>query len=613
MPVAATGRYICTDGSSAFGPFPYGMRADCKVLQQPFCDGPVWPIFQALNLRGFDTCPKGTLLEPKTDFCSDGANLYGPFAESLRAKCRSFGGGPACETNAWGRQFALDLLGVKPDVIPAPNPVPAGIASVVASIKARKSTGAATFQDSEGVGIFPGAREADRRSEPVYLPFVLGPRRQVDQMVRQLYVLLPEKIRKETAFVIADRFVQNPEAYVPYLRSRARVVVIQSFVGIGVAKDRASDAYKYATWRHGEELWALGKTVEAAKALGKSVSGIVLGMGDSTTDFGPPVRVEVQARVDDLLGKLGVANVATPVSWGADELVAVAFARELPERGVKVWFSNPNATHTWDGRRTTLEIVREKIAQSRLRVEDGKPDFRAVVLSRRPRQKDSYVADDAFQISLDESLLRDFRPMPSSEAGVTAIIDGRAFNGAWNARATLQRCDLLAYGGWGTFGNNVGQTLAMAKILLESRNSAARKQLLLEAVAHDVFSIGHAESQSGLLGTLTRAKGVVFNHYWGYDTAAATVTVFKELNGLVNRRMQEHYAGTGCMDGRWTRNTAQLWRTFESELHLWPQQPGEVFGAGVHRTDLADDFFDPSKGTLASFDIAKLVAEGCCG
>ncbi|MCA2959333.1 MAG: DUF4127 family protein [Silvanigrellales bacterium] len=613
MPVAATGKHLCTDGMNAFGPFPYAMRAECEALSQPFCGNPVWPVFYAMNLRGFDVCPKGSLPEPKTAYCTDGTNIFGPFSEDLRAKCRAWGGGAPCESNSYGRLFALDLLGLKPAPLLPPQPRPSNIDALVAEIRERKPTGSATFQDSESRGIFPAVAEADTRSEPIYLPFVLGPRRQVDQMVRQLYLLLPLNIRTETAFIVSDRFVQNPAAYVPYLKSRAQVVIVTSFVGIGNATNRNSDAYKYATWRHGEELWGLMKTIEAAKALGKPVSSVVLGMGDSTTDFGPTVRAEVQARVDDVLTKLDVAQVATPVSWGADELVAVAFARALPERGVKVWFSNPNARHTWDGRRTTLEIVNEKIRQTRLRVEDKSPDIWSVVLSRRPGQDDRYVENDAQQLAFDEALLRDFRPMPSSEANLTALIDGRSFNGAWNAQATLRRCDLLAYGSWGTFGNTVGQTLAQAKILQASGNAAARKQLLLEAVAHDVFSIGYAESQSSRLAALARAQGVVFQHYGGYDTAGTTATVFRALNGLVNQRMQEHYAGTGCMDGRTVRATAQLWRTFESEVHLWPQLPGEVFGAGVYRKSLPPDTFDPTAGRLSPFDLGKLVAEGCCG
>lgn len=623
LPVASTGKFLCTNGTDAFGPFPYMMRSECEALAQPFCSTQAWPIFVAITLRGYDVCPRGSLPEPKTPYCGDATHLYGPFSEDLRAKCRAEGGGTSCESNAYSRNFALDLLGLLPKPTPPPPPPgppsppapprPADIDLLIADIRSRRATGQATFQDGESRGIFPAVAEADTRSEPVYLPFVLGPRRQVDQMVRQLYLLLPTNIRKETAFLISDRFVQNPAAYVPYLRSRARVVIITSFVGIGPATNRNSDAYKYATWRHGEELWGLEKTIEAAKALGKPVSSIVLGMGDSTTDFGPAVRSEVQGRVNQLLDKHGVTAVATPVSWGADELVAVAFARELPERGVKVWFSNPNARHTWDGKRTTIEIVNEKIRQTRLRVEDKRPDMWSVVLSRRPGQSDRYVEDDAYQLSLDESLLRDFRPMPSSEANNTSIIDGRAFNGAWNAQATLQRCDLLAYGGWGTFGNNVGKTLAQAKILRASGNAAARKQLLLEAIAHDVFSIGYAESQFAHLGALTAAKGVPFNHYWGYNTAAQTATVMEELNGLVNRRMQEHFRGTGCMDGRTVRSTAQLWRTFETEVHLWPQLPGEVFGAGVYNKALPKETFDPTNGVLSSFDLQKLVAEGCCG
>lgn len=613
--VSASGPYLCSDGERAYGPFPEGMKEACRAAtpDNAFCETTVWPLGRTKNARGLGACPPGTDSESGTPYCRDAKNMYGPFTASLRASCRTFGGGEPCETNAWDLAFTRALIKKQPKPRPGlPPGVAPSIDELLRRIEERRAAGAPTYQDAEGRGIFPARGERDARSEKVYLPFVLGPRRPVDQVVRQLYQLLPLDVKREVAFVIPDRFVQNPRAYLPYLKSRARVVVVASFVGVGDARDTSSPTYAKATARHAEELWQLEKTLEAALLLGKPVASIVLGMGDSTTAFGVTARAGVQAKADTLLSRLGLKAVATPVSFGADELVAVAFARMLPEKGVRIAFSNPRARHSWDGTRTTEQVIGEKLRQVGLRVEDRAPDFEAVVLSRRPDQNDRWVKDDEWQLAFDEALLDDYRDVPSSRARRLAIIDGRSFNGAWNARATLQRCDLLAYGSWGTFGNAAGQTLAASKILLASGNDVARKQLLLEAVAHDVFATGYAESQGGTLASLLAPAGVRFDHWAGYGTVQEATTVFRTLGQLVERRMKEHYRNTDCLAGRSLRVTPQLWRTFEAEVHLWPQGAGEVFGAGVHRTDLPVETFAPGAGVIASYDLGKLVTDGCC-
>ncbi|HEU4405855.1 MAG TPA: hypothetical protein VFS43_11365, partial [Polyangiaceae bacterium] len=50
--------------------------------------------------RQADGCAKGTALDPKQGYCSDGANLYGPFSKDDVFFCQTAGGGgAACETN----------------------------------------------------------------------------------------------------------------------------------------------------------------------------------------------------------------------------------------------------------------------------------------------------------------------------------------------------------------------------------------------------------------------------------------------------------------------------------------------------------------------------------
>jgi hypothetical protein len=80
------------------------------------------------------------------------------------------------------------------------------------------------------------------------------------------------------------------------------------------------------------------------------------------------------------------------------------------------------------------------------------------------------------------------------------------------------------------------------------------------------------------------------------------------VNGWVNERMAAHFAGTGCMNGRSVRVTPQLWRTFESEVHLLEPAPGELFVPGVYRADLPAATFDPRAGHDAHLTVADLEA-----
>jgi hypothetical protein len=100
----------------------------------------------------------------------------------------------------------------------------------------RKSAGS-------GMGIYPcngttSCVEEDQRSELIYPPFVMATRRQTDGVARQAYLLLPTEIRQTTAFVIVDRLVQSPEAYLPYLQGKSQVVLIGSFFGINHPRPR---------------------------------------------------------------------------------------------------------------------------------------------------------------------------------------------------------------------------------------------------------------------------------------------------------------------------------------------------------------------------------------
>jgi hypothetical protein len=133
----------------------------------------------------------------------------------------------------------------------------------------------------------------------------------------------------------------------------------------------------------------------------------------------------------------------------------------------------------------------------------------------------------------------------------------------------------------------VGATLAIAKILFDAKNPLAQKQLYLEAVAHDVFANGYAEAQQGELKERVENSGIPFRHSKPPYSQQEVTKAFGILNSLVNDRMTAHFANTDCLNGISFHFNPQLWRTFESEVHLIPPFAPEVAQVGVFRQDLA--------------------------
>ncbi|MGD1909529.1 MAG: DUF4127 family protein [Rivularia sp. (in: cyanobacteria)] len=457
-----------------------------------------------------------------------------------------------------------------------------------------------TYQDNEGKGIFP-KNGTDRRSERVYPAFVLGPRRQVDSLVRQIYGLLPNQ---DTAFVITDRLVQYPHEYLPYISHAKSVVLIGSFVGIGTTEE----SFKYAYERHKRELWQLEQSIQLAQAMKCPIQSVVFAMGDSPRSEATQVRDQLQVKFNTLLEKYNLSHLKQPITWGADENALVAFAQTLAPKKILIRLSNPQSKHHYDAEKTSQEVILEKLkALGLTKVNSGWDfdpdfattntdwDFEVAILTRRAGgSTDDYQSNDLEQAKLDEKFLSRYRSYTPEQRSKLVIIDGRLFNGAWDSRSALKNCDLLAFGSWGTFGNVVGATLAIAKILFVAQNPLVQKQLYLEAVAHDVFANGYAEAQRGELKKRVDFSGIGYEHYAGYTKAEDTAVVFAILNEFVNQRMKEHFAGTNCLGGKNLRFTPQLWRTFESEVHLEPPFENKIARAGVFREDLDSTIFQPT-------------------
>ena len=448
-----------------------------------------------------------------------------------------------------------------------------------------------TEQDGVGLGIPPNGQ--DNRSERICPVFVLSPRRQTDYLVRQLVKLCPVK---DTAFIIAERFVQYPEDYLPNISHFEKAVLVQSFVGIG-----SNSFYpQWAKTRHNKELWRLEQSIRLLQSINRKIVAVVCAMGDSPSQVAESVRSQVQEKLYSMLDQYDLSEMKQEISWGADELIAMAIAQTLPPNKIRIRIANDDTQLHYDGKRRPSEVVKGKLSAIGLEESENNWDFEVAILTRRRGGVvNNYQKNDQQQAALDKEFLAPYMNYSSEQRSKLAIVDGRLFNGAWNADSVLPYCDLLAFGSWGTFGNCFGSTLAMAKILFHANNSIAQKQLYLEAVAHDVFANGYKEAQrneepNSFHNQLERETNITFNHYEGYPDPVTTGKVFEKLNQYVNRRMKQHFVATSCVQNRSFRITPQLWRTFESEVHIWPRLIDEVHRVGIYRTDLDVLAFNPS-------------------
>lgn len=462
----------------------------------------------------------------------------------------------------------------------------------------RKSAGS-------GMGIYPcnaaiSCSEADQRSESIYPPFVMATRRQTDGLARQAYLLLPAEIRQTTAFVIVDRLVQSPEAYLPYLQRKSQVVLIGSFFGIGDVRNEADyqktdDGTGTKTF-HQLQLRQLEYAIALIQSLNKSCVDIIYGMGDSMNAYAVTIRNQLRNKSQNILRKAGLDPNLFVLDWGADELVFKAFARRLPSLAFKVTMANPEAKHHYDANHTTAEIVRRTILSLKLTETTAQNfDAQVLVFDRHPQASSNFnqyfPPDDPQQAKFDRQFRQQMAKFTPEEEAKTVIIDGRNPNGALNVASLPSSDQFLAFGSWGTFANTCGQTLAIAKILAHAQNRPAQRQLLLEAVAHDIFCIGYASSQdkSSPLRQALKKKQLPYIHKDPPEYSLSQMQqVFAIVNSFVNSQMKKYMPS--AYDAEFVV-IPQLWRIFESQVFL---KDGTWSIAGVFRRDLPPNTFNPS-------------------
>lgn len=452
-------------------------------------------------------------------------------------------------------------------------------------------------------------------SEEIDLPFVLSPRRQTDYTVRQLYTLLPKEIKSNVAFLITERFAKDPEKYLKYLNTRQKVVIIGSFAGV---KEASKYQGSLEQKRHAQELAALRYTVAWIRLTKKALSGVFFAMGDSPGSGGRVIRLALEGHLKSSIATVSPAYKHFTMGYGADELAAEAFAAQLPKAKIFAQFSDPYAVGYYDSGINAGDIYRDKCEEVGLiplaPAEKPKADIllHAVTLSRNTKvasvmksgisPQEDQEANQKFSSSLAE--------LSEGDARKSVVMDIRVPNGVLDSKVLPPRCDFLAFGGWGTMGNTMGHALATAKILHFSKDDQARKQLLMEAISHDVFANGYTEAQTpgSPFHQRLKSKGISFDHSSGYQRNWTVVkTVFQSLNEHLQTRVSEFFKNTPCLESRKIIASPQFWRTFESEIHMFPAVHPELSISGAsHQNPDNGDVFLPEMKSLKKLGIDAL-------
>jgi hypothetical protein len=476
-------------------------------------------------------------------------------------------------------------------------------------------------QDREGVGIFPcdqvwgcdsesPCKEPDNRSETIYLPFVMAPRRQTDSMIRQSYFLLPENVRKKTAFLIADRLVQYPEAYLPYIKNKENVVLIGSFQGI---TENVKDKNSYQTnekldWLrdlHKLQLQQLDYSIDLIKSLNKNIVDVVYAMGDSPYPYAKIAREDMTRKFNEILvdKKLDTFILKNEMlAWGADETILKAFARQLPDIKLKIEISNAYAKQHYEQGEKAQNLVNNAIKNLKIsEVKGDNFDAQVLIFTWYSKSDDGFTSEEdaiykknSDQEKSDKPLIIKMENLSSDIQKKTIVIDARKPNGAWDTSTIPTSDKFLAFGSWGTFANSLVQTLSIAKLLHfydQPDKLAIQRQLFLEAISHDAFLIGYKEGR-GTLQQALKDQNLTYSGFDNYDSDKTTQKVFQVINEVVNERIKsDNREVTLNLKDTNFIFVPQLWRTSESAVYM---NNGPLSKAGVYRKDLPPETFNPT-------------------
>lgn len=104
--VGSAGGEYCSDGVNVWGPFTQSMTSKCQAWGGgSACLTLRWAESLFLSTRGTALCPAGAQYDTLTSYCVEGQDAFGPFPQALVDECELRGGGSACVTARWNRNF----------------------------------------------------------------------------------------------------------------------------------------------------------------------------------------------------------------------------------------------------------------------------------------------------------------------------------------------------------------------------------------------------------------------------------------------------------------------------------------------------------------------------
>jgi hypothetical protein len=359
--------------------------------------------------------------------------------------------------------------------------------------------------------------------------FVVESRRQTAQLPKQMYAILPNDVKRKWSFYSC--WTKAPPT--------KNAVLFAAYGGFAESAYSDPKQKDEIARRHQETRDCMESAFKANPNQKIKISFVI---GDSPTPgfVQKLIANDLQPKQDAVTKKYGQQSV--PIGFGYDELAVTSMAYALGNVNAEVIISNPEARMHYEGSEQAQMLIGLKLAEIGVTNKPGS-ELKILVLTRRPGADNiDFQSNDTAQRDFDAKFLAQH-----AVNATTAIVDARLYNGAWDSRAIPKTCDYLAFGGWGTFGNSFGSTVAIAKILYATK--APSKQYLLEAVAHDVFFQGYEEAQRAGLKTRIEALGIQYQHYHEY-TNAEMARITPVVNTWVNQRMREHFDGTDCMIGK---------------------------------------------------------------
>lgn len=508
-------------------------------------------------------CPPEALIDLETHQCAIGNKIYYKPEKEIKTFCLKNHSANYCSQSEWSKK---EFIKLQDEYILSLESLDVWLKT----LQERKDIyNVPTDQDLENKGLKIQLNDFCSGYDEEF-PFILSKRRQTDSMVKDLYSTMPKTVTNKIAFVIPDRLVQCPQKYLNYLQNKKELVIIGSFYGSGSLKEDGNSTFYEIILHHERVLFQLKATLALAKILNLKVKNVLYSMGDSSTPLGQELKKKLETRFKDILEKANYKGKANPISWGADELVPLAFASTLKPQTAFVAISNPFAKQFYDGNEKADKLLTLKLKEANLirAYNPHSADLIFYIYTRRTDEyNDDYSPNDILQNHLDQSFKEKIESQPDKLFSKTSIIDARIFNGAWNELSVPKRCDFLSFSSWGTFSNNIGSSLAIAKILSKSQDRQLKEKMLLEAIYHDAFCNNYQSVQRGDFPKLLLLNtGIQFAHYQGYKDYNSTIKVFDELNTFAGQRFYRHFSESRCLSQKEIKVKPRLWRTFESEV-----------------------------------------------